>query len=451
MFNTLGEKFQNIFSLVRQKKLTEDNVSNAVRHVRLALLDADVNYSVASRFVKSIKEKAVGETVIKAVSPGDQFIKIVHDELTALMGHEEAELKLHGHPAVIMLCGLQGSGKTTSAAKLAHYLKQKNLKKNPLIIAADLQRPAAIEQLQVLGEKIDVSVFTLSGEKNAVKVVKKGLKEAVRLGHDLVIIDTAGRLHIDELLMRELADIKDVAEPSEVFFVASAATGQDAVTTAMEFDQKVGITGSVLTMLDSQARAGAAISILEVTKKPLKFEGVGERVDDFQIFNPSSMADRILGMGDVINLVKKAEDHIDESHQKDLEKKLKNASFSFDDYLKQMAMIRKMGSFKSLLKMMPGFSQMGDIDLSDEEFKKIEAIILSMTVKERCGEEELSPPRRRRIARGSGRSIDDVNRLIKGFKRIKQMMKQMPSMKKKMKKMGFGKDFSLDELTKLSK
>ncbi|GAB4189810.1 MAG: signal recognition particle protein [Simkaniaceae bacterium] len=449
MFGSLSEKFQNVFSSLRQKKLTEENISSAVRQVRLALLDADVNYSVASRFVKSIKEKTLGDEVLKSVAPGDQFVKIVHDELIALMGKEEPKVLLHGQPSVIMLCGLQGSGKTTTAAKLANYLKRKEMKKKPLLIAADLQRPAAVEQLKILGEKISVEVFSIEGEARAPVVVEKGMKEAVKGGYDVVIVDTAGRLHIDEKLMEELSSIKKIARPHEVLFVASAATGQDAVTTAHEFDKKIAITGTVLTMLDSAARAGAAISILEVTKKPLKFEGIGEKIEEFQIFNPTSMADRILGMGDVINLVRKAEDHINEEEGKKLEKKLKTASFSFEDYLKQMSMIKKMGSFKSLFKMMPGFSNLKDIDVSDDEFKKIEAIILSMTLEERRGDEELSPPRRRRVAKGSGCSIDDVNRLVKGFKRIKQMMKKMPGMKKKLKKMGLGKDFPLDDLSNL--
>ncbi len=449
MFGSLSEKFQNVFSSLRQKKLTEENIANAARQVRLALLDADVNYSVASRFVKAIKQKAIGEEVIKSVSPQDQFIKIVHDELISLMGGEEPQIQLEGRPTVIMLCGLQGSGKTTTAAKLAAYLRQKDLKKKPLLIAADLQRPAAIDQLHILGEKIGADVFSIPGESKAPVVAAKGIKEAIKGGYDLVIVDTAGRLHIDAKLMEELSLVKKAIDPHEILFVASAATGQDAVNTAHEFDQQILITGTVLTMLDSGARAGAAISIVDVTKKPLKFEGIGEKITDFQIFNPKSMADRILGMGDVINLVRKAEDHINEEESKRLEKKIKNASFTFDDYLKQMSMIKKMGSFKSLLKMMPGMSNMPEIDMSDGEFKKIEAIILSMTPKERQGSEELSPPRRRRVAKGSGCSIDDVNRLVKGFKRIKQLMKKMPGMKKKLKKMGLGKDFSPEELTKI--
>jgi len=431
MFDALTGKLQNVVSFIGGKKtLTEENISDAVREVRLALLEADVNYSVASSFVKRIKEKALGEEVLKSVKPQEQFIKVVHDALIELMGSDEVLLNIEGRPSTIMLCGLQGSGKTTHAAKLASFIK-KNHDKRVLLVACDLQRPAAIEQLKKLGAQIDTSVFSLDGEKNAVKVAKKALKHANEEKFDVVIFDTAGRLHIDTDLMKELADIKKVIEPQEVLFVANATTGQDAVKTAQEFDQKVEVTGSILTMLDGDARAGAAISIREVTGKPLKFEGIGEKIEDIQIFNPKSMADRILGMGDVINLVRKAESAFDKEEGEKLEKKLKKASFTYADYLKQMGMIKKMGSFKSILKMMPGASAMGDFDLSDGEFKKMEAIILSMTLKEREERVELSPARRRRVAKGAAVKIDDVNRLVKGFKRIKQLFKKMPNMKKK--------------------
>lgn len=437
MLGSLTEKFQQMFSgLMGSKSLTEDNISDAVRQVRLALLDADVNYSVASNFVKRVKEKAIGGDVTKSVSPGQQFIKLVHEELVALMGAEESPLSSQGSPTVLLLCGLQGSGKTTQCAKLAAYLKKQHPGKRTLLAACDLQRPAAIEQLKKLGSQIEVPVFSIDGEKNPVRVAKEALQKAKNEGFDTLIVDTAGRLHIDEALMGELVEIKTVTQPHEVLFVASAATGQDAVKTAVEFDKHVEITGAILTMLDGSARAGAAISIREVTNKPLKFEGIGEKIGDLQPFNPHSMADRILGMGDVINLVRKAQENIDEEESKALEKKILKASFTYDDYLKQMAMVKRMGSFKSLLKMLPGMSGLGEIDFDEKEFNKIEAMITSMTMQERVEKVELVPSRRRRIATGAGVSIDDVNRMVKGFKKIKEFCKQMPSLKNQMMKKG---------------
>ncbi|NDD58370.1 MAG: signal recognition particle protein [Chlamydiae bacterium] len=431
MFGTLTRKFQDLFSsLSSQKVLTEDNVTDAVRQVRLALLDADVNYSVASAFVKKVKEKAVGETVVKSVSPDQQFIKIVHEELVSLMGGSEAELALKGNPAVILVCGLQGSGKTTHCAKLSVFLKKQHPEKKILIAACDLQRPAAVEQLQRLGSQAGVDVFSVDGEIDPVSVAEKALEKARRENYQILIVDTAGRLHLDEQLMQQLERLKTVVNPSEVLFVANANTGQDAVKTAQEFDKRVSITGTILTMLDGTSRAGAAISIREVTQKPLKFEGVGEKITDFQAFNPHSMADRILGMGDVINLVKKAQEHFSEQESKDLEKKLRKASFTYDDYLKQMSILKKMGSFKSLLKMIPGLPNLDEMQIDEKEFRKIEAIILSMTQDEREEKVELVPSRRRRIAEGSGVKIDDVNKMVKSFKRLKQFFKDMPNLKK---------------------
>ena len=430
MFGGITEKFQNVFTaLGSKKKLTEENISDAVREVRLALLDADVNYTVAKNFIKRVKEKALGGDVTKSVTAGDQFTKIIHDELKSLMGSDEAPLNIGHRPSVILMCGLQGSGKTTQSAKLALYLKKQN--KKVLIAACDLQRPAAIDQLETLGKQVEVPIYADRHQKNPVKVAKGALDQANKEAFDVLIIDTAGRLHIDDELMKELSKIKGAVDPHEILFVANAATGQDAVKTAAEFDGKIAITGTILTMLDGNTRAGAAISIREITGKPLKFEGVGEKVTDFQLFNPQSMADRILGMGDVINLVKKAEEHVNQEDAEKLQKKLLKASFTYDDFLKQMRQIKKMGSLKSLLSMMPGFSNLGEFEVSDKEMGKIEAIILSMTPNERIGLDELIPPRRRRIANGSGSSIDDVNRMIKNFKRIKQMMKKMPGMKKK--------------------
>lgn len=431
MFDSVANKFTELFSsLAGKKKLTEENVSDAVRKVRLALLDADVNYSVASQFVKRVKEKALGDEVLKSVTPDQQFIKLVHEELISLMGSDEPELKLAGSPTVILMCGLQGSGKTTTCGKLAAHLKKKN--KKVLVSACDLQRPAAVEQLKRVCERIEVPVYSVEGEKKALKVAKGALAKARKEAVDVLIVDTAGRLHIDEELMDELEALKSALNPQEVLFVANAQTGQDAVKTAQQFDEKIEITGSILTMLDGSARAGAAISILEVTKKPLKFEGIGEHIEDLQVFNPRSMADRILGMGDVVNLVKKAEEVMDEKESAKLEKKLRKAAFTYDDYLKQMAMMKKMGSFKSLIKMIPGLPDMGDLDMSEKEFRKTEAIIQSMTQDEREEKIELVPSRRRRIASGSGTTIDDVNRLAKGFKKLKKLFKSMPKSMKAM-------------------
>ncbi|NGX47657.1 MAG: Signal recognition particle protein [Chlamydiae bacterium] len=435
MFDSIANKFTQLFSsLAGKKKLTEENISDAVRKVRLALLDADVNYSVASQFVRRVKEKALGDDVFKSVTPDQQFIKVVHEELIALMGTDEPELVMTGHPTVILMCGLQGAGKTTMTAKLALYLKKKKNKK-VLVAACDLQRPAAVEQLKRICAQSETEVVAIEGEKKPLKVAKAAHSRARKEGFDILIVDTAGRLHIDAPLMNELKDLKKALDPQEILFVANATTGQDAVKTAQEFDNTLGITGSILTMLDGSARAGAAISITEVTKKPLKFEGIGEHIDDIQVFNPKSMADRILGMGDVVNLVKKVEEHIDEEESAKLEKKMRRAAFTYDDYLKQIGMMKKMGSFKSLLKMVPGMSNLGDLDISEKEFQKTEAIIQSMTPIEREERVELIPSRRHRIANGSGTSIDDVNRLVKGFKKLKKLCKSMPKMKSMPKEM----------------
>lgn len=432
MFGALTDKFQNLFSSLRGKKaLTEENISDAVRQIRLGLLDADVNFTVVSNFIKRVKEKAIGDAVLKSVTPGQQFTKLVHDELIELMGTEEAPLDLNAKLSVIMLCGLQGSGKTTTCAKLAAYIGKTAKHKRVMMAACDLQRPAAIEQLKKLGADLNIPVYHSEGETNPVKAAKRAFEKAKGEDFDVLILDTAGRLHLDEELMQELEEIKKLTTPREILFVANATTGQDAVRTAAEFDKRVQITGTVLTMLDGNARAGAAISIREVTQKPLKFEGVGEKISDLQIFNPRSMADRILGMGDVINLVKKAQENFDEAETAALEKKLKKATFTYSDYLKQMGMVRKMGNFKSLLKMIPGVGNMiGDLEFSDQEFTKMEAIIKSMTPDERDEKEELTHGRRKRIARGSGVHQDEVNRMVKGFKQVKQIFKQMPDMKK---------------------
>lgn len=440
MLGALTEKFQGLIKrLSGTKKFTEENLAEAVSEVRVALLEADVNYSVVKALVTRIKEKAIGEELLKSVTPGQQFIKIVHDELVALMGGVETPLPLVKRPAVVMLCGLQGSGKTTAAAKLARYLMKKKLAQKVLLVACDLQRPAAVEQLHILGKEIGVEVFSIPKEADPVQVAEKGLEKAKREGFDVVLFDTAGRLHIDEELMVQLERVRKAVLPEEILFVANATTGQDAVNVAAEFNKRVPITGTILTMLDGNARGGAAISIREVTGKPLKFEGVGERVDDLQPFNPESMAHRILGMGDTINLVRKAEEHFDKNEQKALEEKLRKATFTYEDYLKQMQSVKKMGPLKSLLAMLPGASQLKDLNFDEKEFGRTEAIIQSMTPKERAEKVELIPSRRHRIAKGSGTKIDDVNRLVKSFSRAKDFFKNMPNMKQLEKMMGGAK------------
>lgn len=437
MLGYLTEKMQGLYSkLAGKKTLTEENIAEALSEVRMALLEADVNYSVTKTLVKRVKEKALGEEVLKAVSPGQQFIKVVHDELIALMGGSEPDVELNGNPATIMMCGLQGSGKTTHTAKLAKYLKKKGKCKNPLLVACDLQRPAAIEQLEMLGTQIGVAVFAMKGESDPVKVAKLAMAYANVHNHDVCLFDTAGRLHIDEEMMLQLEKVKEIIQPSEILFVANATTGQDAVNVAAEFNKRVGITGSILTMLDGNTRGGAAISIREVTGKPLKFEGIGEKVDDIRIFNPVSMADRILGMGDTINLVRQAEEHMNEGDAKKMEQKLRTATFTYEDYLSQIQMVKKMGSIKGLLGMLPGMSSLQSMDFDEKEFFKVEAIIQSMTPTERMEKEELSVSRRKRVAKGSGTSIEDINKLVKSFKKAKQFFKNMPNMKQLEKMMG---------------
>ncbi len=435
MLGALTDKLRDVLGkLGGGKKLTEENISEAMGEVRLALLEADVNYAVTKTFINRVKERALGEAVLKAVAPGQLFIKIVHDELVKLMGEEEAKLDLTRKPSVILMCGLQGAGKTTQCAKLALLLKRQNLAKKSLLAACDLQRPAAIQQLITLGQQADVPVFHMEGEKNALNVAKAALNKAHNEGFDVLIVDTAGRLHIDDELMQQLEQLVAFLQPSEVLFVANATLGQDAVNVASEFNKRIPLTGSILTMLDGNTRGGAAISIREVTGKPLKFEGIGERLTDLQLFHPRSMADRILGMGDTINLVKRAQEHFSQEQAADVEAKIRKSTLTYEDYLSQMQFVKKMGSFKSLLKMLPGVSSMKGIDFDDQEFYKIEAIILSMTRDERAEKCELVPSRRKRIARGSGTTVDDVNKLVKSFKQTKQFLKNMPQ-KKQLEKM----------------
>lgn len=432
MFGTLSEKLQGVFSkLAGKRSLSEENIADAVREVRLALLEADVAYGVTKTFVKRVKEKAFGQEVVKSVSPSEQFIKVVHDELAALMGDGEPSLDLDKSPSVMMVCGLQGNGKTTACAKLARYLKKQG--KRVMMAACDLQRPAAVDQLKVLGGQIEVPVFSIDGEKNPIKVAKAALKES----YDVLIVDTAGRLHVDQELMDELKRLRDLLNPQELLFVCNATTGQDAVNSAKAMDECVPITGTILTMLDGDTRGGAAISIREVTGKPLKFEGIGERLEDLQLFNPHSMADRILGMGDVVNLVKQAQEHVSEEEAKSLEKKIRKASFTYDDYLKQMQMVKKMGSMKKILKMLPiPGANLQMLEGSDAYFNKAEAMILSMTAAERLETKELTINRRKRVARGSGTDIQDVHKLVKSFRQTKQFLKRAPNRKQLQQMMG---------------
>lgn len=430
MFNNLVEKFQSLFTNFGKKKLTEDNLKETTKEVKLALLEADVNFEVASSFVEKIQTKSIGEAVLKSVTPKQQFIKIVHEELIALMGKDESKLELTSSPSTVLLVGLQGSGKTTFAAKLAKFLKKEG--KRVLISASDLQRPAAIEQLKILGKEAGIDIFSLEGERSPLIVAKRAKEKAKAERFDVLIVDTAGRLHINEELMKELEDMKSLLNPDEVLFVANGATGQDILNVALEFDKRINISGSVLTMLDGDARAGAAISIREVTKKPLKFESIGERLDDIRLFNPTSMADRILGMGDIINLVKKAQENFDSKAKEDLEQKFKKSTFNYEDYLKQMGAIKKMGSFKGLMKMMPG---MGGMEFPEDEFKMTEAMIMSMTPGEREERVEIDYSRKKRIAKGSGIALDDINRMVKAFKKLKQMCKNMSMNKGAMQNM----------------
>jgi signal recognition particle subunit SRP54 len=436
MFQGLTSKLQKLAALLPSRKyLTEDNIAAAVREVRLALLEADVQYQVASRFVKRVKERILGGALLKGVRPGEQFIELIHEELVSLMGSQESVLSLQGPLSSIMVCGLQGAGKTTTVAKLGRYIVKHFPRKKILTVACDLQRPGAVQQLRVLSEKAGLDLFSLDHERDPLVVAEKAFSYAKERGYQVVLFDTAGRLHLDEDLMEELAILKKKVTPQEVLFVANATLGQDAVNTVLEFDRKVGITGSILTMLDGDARAGCALSIFDVTGKPLKFEGVGEAIEDLQLFHPKSMADRILGMGDVVNLVKKAKEHFDEEQSLEMKEKLLTASFTYTDYLKQMGRLKKMGSLSGLLKMIPQVGSLFDTDVSDGQFRQMEALIYSMTPDERSEKVELCIARKKRIAKGSGVPFDQVGRLVNNFKQAKKLFKDMPSMKKKLKGM----------------
>lgn len=426
MFEGLSEKLERSFKLLKgQGHITEVNVAETLKQVRKALLDADVSYKIAKDFTNEVKEKALGQKILTAVSPGQLMVKIVHDELAGLMGSEKAELNEKGSPVIFLLSGLQGSGKTTFAAKLANYLKAKR-GKNPLLTACDVYRPAAINQLKVLGEQIGVEVYSEEENKNPVKIAKNSLKYSRDKGYDVLIIDTAGRLAIDEQMMDEISSIKKALNPQETLFVVDAMTGQDAVNTAKAFNEKLDYEGVVLTKLDGDTRGGAALTIKAIVNKPIKFVGIGEKVDAIDVFYPERMADRILGMGDIVSLVEKAQEQFDADEARKLQKKIAKNQFNFNDFLKQIKQIKKMGNVKDLMGMIPGMGKMvKDTDIDDDAFKGIEAIIYSMTPEEREDPKLLNGSRRKRIARGSGSDIQEVNRLIKQFAQTSKMMKMM--------------------------
>ncbi len=426
MFDNLTDRLDKAFKLLKgQGHITEINVAETLKDVRKALLDADVSFKIAKSFTETVKEKALGQNVLTAVSPGQLMVKVVHEELTALMGQTNEEINLKGSPAIVLIAGLQGSGKTTFSAKLANYLKNKKSKK-VLLVAGDVYRPAAIDQLKVLGEQIQVEVFTEEGSKDPVGIAKKALTHAKTMGHDIVIVDTAGRLAIDEQMMNEISTLKKTLNPQETLFVVDAMTGQDAVNTAKAFNDRLDFDGVVLTKLDGDTRGGAALTVRSVVEKPIKFVGIGEKIDALDLFHPKRMADRILGMGDIVSLVEKAQEQFDQDEARKLQKKIAKNQFNFDDFLKQLQQIKKMGNVKDLVGMIPGMGKaMKDIDLEDDAFNGIEAIIFSMTPEERENPTLLNGSRRKRIADGSGTSIQEVNRLIKQFEDTRKMMKMM--------------------------
>jgi len=426
MFENLTDKLEKSFKLLKgQGKITEINVAETLKEVRRALLDADVNYKIAKDFTAKVKDKAIGQEVLKALNPGQVMVKIVHDELIELMGGKTVDINLKGNPAIILMSGLQGSGKTTFSGKLANRLKTKQ-GKQPLLVACDVYRPAAIEQLKIVGAAIEVPVFTEEGSKDPIRIAKEAIKFAKLHGNDVVIIDTAGRLAIDEQMMKEIEAIKSAVNPGEILFVVDSMTGQDAVNTAKEFNDRLNFDGVVLTKLDGDTRGGAAISILSVVNKPIKFVGTGEKMEAIDAFYPSRMADRILGMGDIVSLVERAHEQFDEEEARKLQKRLAKDQFNFDDFLKQIQQIKKMGNLKDLASMIPGMGKaMKDIDIEDDAFKHIEAIIHSMTKRERADASIIDGSRRKRIATGSGTTIQEVNRLLKQFADTRKMMKMV--------------------------
>ncbi len=428
MFENLSDRLERSFKILKgEGKITEINVAETLKDVRRALLDADVNYKVAKNFTDSVKKKAMGMNVLTAVKPGQLMVKIVHDELTELMGGKATDIKLEGKPAIILMSGLQGSGKTTFSGKLANLLKSKRRKK-PLLVACDVYRPAAIEQLKVVGQTVDVPVYSEPENKNVIDIANNAIHEAKAKGYDVVIIDTAGRLAVDEEMMNEIEALKKAVTPDETLFVVDSMTGQDAVNTAKEFNDRLDFDGVVLTKLDGDTRGGAALSIRTVVTKPIKFVGTGEKMEALDVFHPERMADRILGMGDIVSLVERAQEQFDEKQAKELEKKIRKNQFDFNDFMNQIQQIKKMGNIKDLAAMIPGVGKaIKDIDIDDNAFKGIEAIINSMTPKERTNPEIINQSRRMRIAKGSGTNIQDVNRLMKQFDQTRKMMKMVTS------------------------
>ena len=429
MFENLSERLERSFKILKgQGKITEINVAETLKDVRRALLDADVNFKVAKQFTDTVKTKAMGQNVINAIKPSELMVKIVHDELASLMGGDACDINLTGNPTVILMAGLQGSGKTTMSGKLARKLKSEKAKR-PLLVAGDVYRPAAIEQLKVLGSQIDVPVYSEDGNKNPVEIAENAIKYAKANHHDLVIVDTAGRLAVDEEMMEEITAIKHAVRPQDILFVVDAMTGQDAVNTAKEFNDRLDFDGVVLTKLDGDTRGGAALSIRTVVTKPIKFVGTGEKLDALDVFHPSRMADRILGMGDIVSLVEKAQKAFDEKEAQALQRKLAKNQFNFDDFLNQIQQIKKMGNIKDLASMIPGLGKaIKDVDIDDNAFKSIEAIIHSMTKQERANPDIINASRRQRIARGSGTTLQEVNRLLKQFEQTRKMMKTVATM-----------------------
>lgn len=436
MFENLSEKLERSFKILKgQGKITEINVAETLKDVRRALLDADVNYKVAKTFTDTVKQKALGQNVINAIKPQELMVKIVHDELATLMGGDTAQINLSGNPTVILMSGLQGSGKTTFSGKLARKLKSEKGKR-PLLVACDVYRPAAIDQLKVLAEQIEVPVYTEDGNKNPVEIAKNAIAYAKQNHLDLVIVDTAGRLAVDEQMMDEIEAIKNAINPQETLFVVDSMTGQDAVNTAKEFNDRLDFDGVVLTKLDGDTRGGAALSIRTVVTKPIKFVGTGEKLDALDLFHPSRMADRILGMGDIVSLVEKAQQQFDEKKARELQRKIAKNEFNFNDFLGQIQQIKKMGNLKDLASMIPGVGKaLKDVEIDDNAFKGIEAIISSMTEKERINPSIINGSRRRRIAAGSGTSLQEVNRLLTQFEQTRKVMKAATSMKNPMQMM----------------
>ncbi len=430
MFENLSERLERSFKILKgEGQITEINVAETLKDVRRALLDADVNYKVAKSFTDRVKQKALGQNVLTSVKPGQLMVKIVHDELAELMGGHANELKLSSRPSVILMAGLNGAGKTTLSGKLAFYLKTKKNRK-PLLVACDVYRPAAVEQLRVLAEQIEVPIYMNLEQKNPVIIAQEGIQEAKAKGYDTVIVDTAGRLAVDEELMNEIAAIKEAAQPDDTLFVVDAMTGQDAVNTAKEFNDRLDYEGVVLTKLDGDTRGGAALSIRNVVDKPIMFVGTGEKMEALDVFHPARMADRILGMGDIVSLVERAQEQFDEKEALKLQRKIQKNQFDFNDFLAQIQQIKKMGNIKDLASMIPGVGKaLKDVEIDDNAFKGVEAIILSMTPKERSHPEILNPSRKNRIARGSGTTIQDVNRLVKQFDQTRKMMKLMTDSK----------------------